>query len=129
MWASKPEQEVQKTKKFSMSPAQIKPSCSYSFVTQREPGVTYLPHLQSVCVQLTNTETLNNTNLHLPASTSSSAAPLQLQTETTFISEDLLPVSAGTSCAFINFTDPMKRSNKNIFSNTFNLLYFCISVH
>lgn len=110
-WASKPEQEVQKTKQLSMRPAQIKPSCSYSFVTephqqpQTEPGVTYLPHLQSVCVQLTSSETLNNTHLHLPASTSSSAAPLQLQTETTFIrntGDDLLSVSAETSCAFIN---------------------------
>lgn len=63
--ASESEQDVQQAKTICTRPAQIKPSCSYSSVTephqqqsQKQPGVTYLPHLQSVFVQLINTQRL-----------------------------------------------------------------------
>uniref|UniRef100_A0A669AWH3 Transcription factor 7-like 1-B n=1 Tax=Oreochromis niloticus TaxID=8128 RepID=A0A669AWH3_ORENI len=104
--ASEPKQEAQQAKRLCVTPAQTQPSSSYSVVKeplkqpQRQPTVTNLPHQQSACVQLQNTQTTADApvcqvNPVLPAShmdfsasaSLASSAPVQLQKEAPFVSD------------------------------------------
>ncbi|XP_019204043.1 putative transcription factor SOX-14 isoform X2 [Oreochromis niloticus] len=105
--ASEPKQEAQQAKRLCVMPAQTQPSSSYSVAKepleqpQRQPTVTNLRYQQSACVQLQNTQTtvdapVCQVNPVLPASRidfspsaslASSAAPVQLQKDATFVSD------------------------------------------
>lgn len=105
--ASEPKQEDQQAKRLCVTPSQPQPSSSYSIakepleLPQRQPALINLPAQQSAWVQLQNTQTtvdaaVCQVNPVLPASRvdfspsaslASSAAPVQLQKEVTFVSD------------------------------------------